>query len=164
MVDYTTIEQTLNELNTQYNKSSDLKMQILISKFALLEFCGWIEVTMDDILLEYLLANVSNVDIQESAKKRIENNWGFHFQSNIEPLFCYIIGVVNWQKVVNSLDQINKKEVLVSTLNNFTKKRGTAAHTNTQVTQSYDAPSTIKNNFDNIVVAIKQIQATVTSL
>lgn len=164
MVDYTTIEQTLNELNTQYNESSDLKMQILISKFALLEFCGWIEVAIDDILLEYLVAKVSNVDIQESAKKRIENNWGFHFGSNIEPLFCHIIGVVNWQKVIDDLDRINKKEVFVSTLNNFTKKRGSAAHTNTQVTQNYDAPSTIKNNFNNIVVAIKQIQETISSL
>ena len=164
MVDFATIEQTLTYLDNEYNNCLDPKFQTLLSKVAMLEFCGWIEVAMDEVLFEYLNRINLEQKLLEAVKKRIDENWGFHFSSNIQPLFCYILGVVNWQTVLSDLDNINKREVLISTLNNFSKRRGVAAHTNIQVTQSYDAPCTIKNNFCNIKDAIKQMQSTIISL
>lgn len=147
MVDYTTIDQTLTSLNNEYNNSSDTNFQTLLSKLAMLEFCGWIEVSIDEILREYLKKKTLDQSILNTTNEKIHSNWGFHFSSNIQPLFCYVIGVVNWQKVLSDLDAINKKEILISTLNNFTKKRGIAAHTNIQVTHSYDAPSSVQKKF-----------------
>ena len=53
MVDYTTIRTILQKIEGEYNNymvSSDVHMPQLLSKLATMEFSGWIEVSIDEIL------------------------------------------------------------------------------------------------------------------
>lgn len=45
-----TIYKTLKDLDRLFTKETDPKKQLFYSKLALMELCGWIEVTMDNIV------------------------------------------------------------------------------------------------------------------
>lgn len=159
MVDYIHIKHTLILLDSKYSEDGiSIDMQILYSKLALLELCGWIEVSFDAILNEYIDKQQLMKKDSEYIKEFIQNNWGFHYDKNVFSIFCHTIGIVLWDSLQSKINTDGKLELLKSTLNNFTKKRGIAAHTNISVTQTYDSPSTILTNYDNIKDIIKFIE------
>ena len=52
MIHSTRIKRTLAFLDTEYNKSlllSDQEIPILYAKMAILEYCGWLELSFDEI-------------------------------------------------------------------------------------------------------------------
>ena len=58
MIDYISIQSTLNRLDAEYNTTTDIQLPILYSKLAVLELCGWIETNIDNILYEYVDSEV----------------------------------------------------------------------------------------------------------
>lgn len=85
MVNYVDIENTLKHLDSTYLSSmSDPFLPILLSKTALIEFSGWIEQSMDQILYEYLDSHVCEINIIKYIKDQIRKNYGFKYESNIE--------------------------------------------------------------------------------
>lgn len=74
MIDYTSIQSTLNKLDSEYNTSTDLQMPILYSKLAVLELCGWIETNIDGMLFEYINTHIVNPIYITKIKKIIDLN------------------------------------------------------------------------------------------
>ena len=64
------ITNSLNELDKLYNKAASQKKAIYFSKLALIELCGWIEETLDDI-------------IQKHANRKLRNNCNKAYCSRI---------------------------------------------------------------------------------
>ena len=84
MVNYVDIENTLIHLDTSYLSSmSDPLLPILLSKTALIEFSGWIEQSMDQILYEYLDSHICETRIVQYIKGLINKNYGFKYEDNI---------------------------------------------------------------------------------
>lgn len=72
------IENTLIHLDTSYLSSmSDPLLPILLSKTALIEFSGWIEQSMDQILYEYLDSHICETRIVQYIKGLINKNYGY---------------------------------------------------------------------------------------
>ena len=51
MIGKTNIERNIKQLKTNFNKTNSPKLELFYSKLAIIELCGWIEESMDDIVL-----------------------------------------------------------------------------------------------------------------
>lgn len=161
MVNYVDIENTLNYLDSTYLASmSDPLLPILLSKTALIEFSGWIEQSMDQILYDYLDSHICETYIIKYIKDQIKKNYGFKYENNILRILSITIGAYNLENV---FDKININ--LLKTLLDKYSKRNNAAHTHTLgTTTTYDAPSVILNDFKCVKPIITAIEHEVQSL
>lgn len=162
MVNYVDIENTLNYLDSTYLASmSDPLLPILLSKTALIEFSGWIEQSMDQILYDYLDSHICETYIIKYIKDQIKKNYGFKYENNILRILSITIGAYNLENVLNKIN-IN---LLKTLLDKYSNKRNNAAHTHTAgTTTTYDAPSVILNDFRRIKPIITTIEKEVLSL
>ncbi|WP_314809027.1 hypothetical protein [Segatella oris] len=162
MVNYVDIENTLNYLDSTYLASmSDPLLPILLSKTALIEFSGWIEQSMDQILYDYLDSHICETYIIKYIKDQIKKNYGFKYENNILRILSITIGAYNLENV---FDKININ-LLKTLLDKYSNKRNNAAHTHTLgTTTTYDAPSVILNDFKCVKPIITAIEHEVQSL
>ena len=162
MVNYVDIENTLNYLDSTYVASmSDPLLPILLSKTALIEFSGWIEQSMDQILYDYLDSHICETYIIKYIKDQIKKNYGFKYENNILRILSITIGAYNLENVLNKIN-IN---LLKTLLDKYSNKRNNAAHTHTLgTTTTYDAPSVILNDFKCVKPIITAIEHEVQSL
>ena len=162
MVNYVDIENTLNYLDSTYLASmSDPLLPILLSKTAFIEFSGWIEQSMDQILYDYLDSHICETYIIKYIKDQIKKNYGFKYENNILRILSITIGAYNLENV---FDKININ-LLKTLLDKYSNKRNNAAHTHTLgTTTTYDAPSVILNDFKCVKPIITAIEHEVQSL
>jgi hypothetical protein len=162
--------ENLNELDRLYNgatnKANDngatnkanAKQPIYYSKLALLELCGWIEESMDDIILQY-----SNSKLKEDKNKKyledriIRPNYGFSYDKDFREMLVKTIGIIQLEKLETKLEKHGTVTKLRSALNSLKSNRNTAAHTFSKegVTTTYDAPSKTRENFLAIYELLK---------
>lgn len=165
MVDYDNIRNTLDRLVTKYDEIEDdeyieggICFATLYSKLALLEFCGWMEEAFDKVLKDYITHEITDTNCRNVAKEIIKRNYGFKFQ-NIVKLFCCIIGFKNWENIQSNINNDGYLEIFMTTLNDNSKKRDTAAHTNTiGVTEIYNSPTITLHNYDKFEVIMRMIE------
>lgn len=154
MINYIDIEQNIILIEAKYNDSStSTHEKILYSKLAVLEFCGWIEESFDQILKDYSLTNISSINQRYVDTTIIRKNSGFEYDKYTRPMFCRVLGIKNLVDMEYILDDNRGVlSVLISILLNYTSKRNDAAHKSTPIgtTLSYHAPSTVLGDFNNL--------------
>ena len=161
MVNYVDIEKTLIHIDLAYSNSmSDPSLPILLSKTALIEFSGWIEQSMDNILHEYLDSHICENNIVNYIKEQIKKNYGFKYENNILKILSMTVGAYNLE---NILDKININ-LFQTLLDQYSNKRNNAAHTHIGTTTTYDAPSVILNDFRRIKPIVITIEQEIQSL
>lgn len=168
------IERNLELLKKQYDKAMDSSRMdasleaALYSKFALLEFCGWLEEAIDKILLDYIDRTITNIAVRKTIKEEIINRvYGFKYKDEFRPLFEKIIGAGNFQHIILRLASLKgRDELLKNILAELTKARNRAAHTHyiKDVTPSYDAPSTTIENFKKLKPILYSIERMVKNM
>lgn len=165
MINYTDIANTLNRLEREFTSCSDIQMSVLYSKLAVLELCGWIEQSVDTILYEYIDNNILDLDCKKRIKNIIKKNYGFHYDNNLFPLFCSVLGINNLENIIDTLPSVNFQNLKILT-DVYTKERNKAAHTDTPLgtTRTYKAPSQVINDFNLIKPAIQIIGAEIKKL
>lgn len=159
MIDKIKISKTLKRLDTEYSKCiSDPDMPILFSKLAVMEFCGWIEMSYDTILYEYIDSHIIETSCKKIIKGFIKNNSGFAYDKNTFKTFAIVLGANNWENVLDAIS-IEDKENFINILENYTKIRNRAAHTNTAgTTTTYYTPSNVIKDFNLFLPAISIIE------
>ena len=140
-------------------------MQLLYSKLAVLEFCGWIEVSFDTLWLDYVANNLIVQDNINRIKRIINKNYGFAYDNNIYPMMCSVLGVNNWENILDAFpiaDFSNMNAVLSS----YITSRNSAAHTNTLlgVTPTFLTPSVVKTDFNKVKPAFQYLEAKISAL
>jgi len=145
-------------IENDHGQSTDYKLELnMLSKFSVLEFCGWIEVSIDAILKAYLKSKVKNKAIFDVANIDIDRVYGCDPNKHIRPLVRQILGVKSYARYIKrfpDLDQIWASVDLIggkpssSCLAPGDKplpKRNVAAHTYLMpTTQTYfNAPSKV---------------------
>lgn len=165
MIDYVSIKNTLDLLEREYNSSTDLQLPILYSKLSVLELCGWIEVSIDVILHEYVDSHLQDAKYIKEIKRIIKKTNGFDFMSNLFPLFCSVLGVENVENILKCVSPTDFHN-LESITHNYTEERNKAAHTDTPVgtTRSYKAPSDVVHDFSLIKPAIQTLENQIQAL
>lgn len=159
MVARSYIMKNLNDINKHYLLTSNLKLKLYFSKLAILELCGWIEESMDDIVIKFAnrkLKIVNNIDLVRN--KFIKYNHGFHYESNFRPMLIKTIGIINVEKIENRISNA-VMHLFKSALGNLKTKRDNEAHSYIRgVTRTIQAPSITIREFNQIFNGLKEIE------
>ena len=149
----------LNELDKLYNDATSKKKAVYYSKLATLELCGWVEDTLDDIVLMY-----ANRKLKESFNKKyirkdvVKRNNGFQYKYNIRPMLIAVLGIITLEKIENKFEKTSKITVLKNSLSNLRESRNKAAHTHLKgIMSNYDAPSVIIREFNIIKEILRDL-------
>lgn len=156
------IENTLIHLDTSYLSSMyDPLLPILLSKTALIEFSGWIEQSMDQILYEYLDSHICETRTVQYVKGQIKKNYGFKYEENILKILSLTIGAYHLENVLDKIDV----SILQAILDKYASNRNKVAHTHTiGTTLTYDAASVVLNDFRHIKTIIATMESEIQSL
>lgn len=150
---------TLTELDKLYNNSTSQKKSIYYSKLALIELCGWIEETLDDIVKRHAYRNLkSDVNKKYCVKEIIKPNYGFQYNKNVRPMLINLIGIIGIEKLERELERSALITILKNNLGNLITSRNEAAHTHLKgVTRTYNAPSRTIGDFNKIFPILDRI-------
>lgn len=150
---------TLNRLDKLYNDSTTDDQKIFYSKLALIELCGWIEETMDDIVLRCAKRCLKSPANKKFIDKTVHNTNSFEYEA-FRKMLMMVIGLATLEKIEEQLETTGKISALKGYLVNLKRSRNQAAHTHTKGTlTTYDAPSKTKYNFDRIYALLTELDA-----
>ncbi|MFW5983481.1 MAG: hypothetical protein ACOCQ4_03185 [bacterium] len=156
------IEQTLKELDVKYNNSlvsSNPNEATYYSKLALLEYCGWVEETLDDIARRSVKNKLkTNVFRQMMEDGVIGTTYGFQYKKHFRPMLCKSIGIVRLEKLETLLSSTGEKDIIENEFEAVKSTRNDAAHTWIEgVTKSYPAPSQTLGRLKKVYPVLKNI-------
>lgn len=140
------IEQTLQLLDAWYNEPSEGNDRTnLLSKLALIELCGWIEGTFDE-----MIRNIGNRTLPAETpvvEKIINKVNGFRYDTHLRVMIVGLIGEVFALRIEAKMEELNngKLERMKSMLGALWTKRCSFAHAdviaNVASQEKFDAPS-----------------------
>lgn len=137
---------TLLELDVWYKEpalSNDRPK--LLSKLAVLELCGWLEVEFDRLIRLVEVGRLNDADWVEANVIKKTN--GFAYVDHWRPMLCKVVGEVFARRVELAMENAHPSELdqLKSLLGQLWKTRCSFAHadmnTNVAAQQTFNAPS-----------------------
>lgn len=156
MINQTDISNTIDNLDNLYNTNP--ANSNYYSKLAILELCGWIELTMDEIIEDYSKKLICSDNISFVKDKIINKTYGFNYDKHFRPMLMNLLGIINLEQIEIDLKTSGDLITLTATLDTLHKVRCQVAHTHISgITMSYDAPSKIKSYLTTLFSILKQI-------
>lgn len=170
MVDKSQIKYNLNQLNRLYEQSKGSKKRAFYSKLAILELCGWIEYSVDDIIKSYadnrLLLTV-NINLIKEAIKRTSSfayDYSYH-ERHFRNMLVDLIGIINLEKLETIIQKKGHFEKMRSAISALKLSRDRLAHTyvakaneTLDEMENIDAPSITKQRLDDVYSGLKEIE------
>jgi hypothetical protein len=148
----------LETLDKLYNSSTSVIKGLFYSKLAILELCGWIEESMDDVV-----RTCGNRRIKDKSNKTfledtiIKKTYGFEYDKHFRDMLINVIGLVGVEKLEKKIDS-KKLAILRATLTSLKTFRDNEAHTHLKgVTKRLNAPSVTKAQFLLVYEGLKEI-------
>lgn len=156
MVIKTHILRTIKKLDGLYNNAPTTEATYY-SKLAIIELCGWIEHSMDNIAEHFAKKHLKTQAFKDSFKALKENNFGFDYKKNFRKMLTQTIGLHNMEKLQTKVNAANGITILDNTLDTLKTLRDDAAHTFIGATTTYQAPSVTKAQLETIYPILKHI-------
>ena len=160
---------TLQELDTWFKEPGTSNDRTkLLSKLAILELCGWLEVEFDRLIR--LVENGRLNDSDWVEKKVIKATNGFSYADHWRPMLCKVVGEIFARRVEAAMEASHPTELddLKSLLGQLWKDRCSFAHAdmnaNVAAQQTFNAPSwTISQHvrIKNILVHYESVMMSV---
>lgn len=159
MVSKTSILKNLSIISKLYNKTSNPKEALFYSKLAILELCGWIEESMDNIVENCANRKLRNNDnLKFLEKEIIKRVHSFDYHNNFRKMLMQVIGLIRLEIIESKVDQ-TKLELMKVSLNALKEQRDPVAHTHIKgITLRIDAPSITKQRIVNVYEGLKNIE------
>lgn len=159
MIGKASIIQNLNTLERLYNNSTSVREALFYSKLAILELCGWIEESMDDIVLRCANRNLRVRQNRSFVENTIiERVHGFDYNNHFRAMLMRVVGLITLEKVERRIDQ-RKLQVMQAALGILKTHRNTEAHTHLKgMTRRLDAPSVSKRRFIEVYGGLKNFE------
>lgn len=144
------IQKTLHKLNRKHRYamlSNTPEEAIYYSKLSILEYCGWIEESMDIIVKRSVKKKIRTVPYMQILDNAIlGGTHGFEYVKHFRPMLMRAIGIQKMEKIEINLINNGQLDLLKSELLNVKQDRDDAAHTwINNVTKTYPAPSIAQN-------------------
>ena len=159
------IENILQIIDQKYqdSQSGDVDFLRLLSKLAVIELSGWLEVTFD----KFGQSVCSSIDTEGSGKevldllnKKIGRVNGFLYEEHLKDILIYAIGVRDFFKIERRLKNQGQGERFTAALSNLNKARNSAAHTHLYgATKSFDSPSITISVLQNLMPFLIQLSS-----
>lgn len=155
----------LRQLQSAYDKSSG-KHSLYFSKLAILELCGWIEMSVDDIVERYsrkILKEQNNITAMEDA---ISGVYGFHYKKHFRKMLTSAVGLAGVEKIESIVPPVVMVR-LTSQLGSLSTMRNSLAHTYVKGkpgTLNIDAPSTTIGRFQHVYEGLVEVEKALKTL
>lgn len=136
------ITSSLEEINRSFLKAPSQKWSLFHSKLAILELCGWIEESMDDVVMRCATRHLKLDDNWDYCQREVvKRTYGFDYQKNFRFMLIRLLGLVNVEKIEARVDQ-GKRDRMVAALSSLKAQRDKEAHTHLKgTTRTINAPS-----------------------
>jgi hypothetical protein len=164
MPDINRLKKTLGFLDQKYLEhltADDPEEAVAFSKLAVLEFCGWVEMTIDDIARCAVRYSLPNEEDRKPLEKLIKDTSGFDYERNVTPLLLYAMGSKKFSALETKLRQeyVLERFKLILNSTDFKTMRNRAAHTFIDGTQrNYDAPSAVMGKLQQIAPILDRLK------
>jgi hypothetical protein len=160
------ILKTLGSLDSRYNqalRTPTPEDSVYFSKLAILEYCGWIEETFDQIVRRSVKDKLKTIVFQQILETNIiGNTHGFQYKAHFRPMLMRAIGLKDMETIETHLKNTGQFEILISELDSVKEYRNRAAHTWIDgTTRTYPAPSLTKSKFEKVYPIMKNIYSQV---
>lgn len=146
---------TIKKLDSLYNSSPTIEATYY-SKLAIIELCGWIELSMDKIVEHFANKHIKTAPFKNSFNSLKEKNYGFDYKQNFRKMISQTIGLHNAEKLEVKINKTGGISILDSTLDTLKILRNDAAHTYIETTTTYQAPSVTKAQLELIYPILKE--------
>jgi hypothetical protein len=99
------ILKNLKSLDHSYRHARNGKDAQFFAKLAIIELCGWIEESMDDIILR-----CGRKHLKESANRKycekdvVKRTYGFDYDSNFRFMLIRVLGLIAVEKLENQMN------------------------------------------------------------
>ena len=153
------IESNLKEIELRFSKARTQKEPLYFSKLAVLELCGWLEISIDDLVCRAVRKRVKDVRVVAKFEESVVNPvYGFHYKKHFRKMLCSAVGEITMHEIETKMDQL-KRQRLESELNALSVNRNSLAHTYLKgITQNIDAPSRTIARFQITYDCLKEFE------
>lgn len=149
------IESTLRMLNRLYSASKTTKEATLYSKLAVLELCGWIEESMDDIILRCSVRDVrDSINRKYIEENVVKKNYGFDYDRHFRKMLIHLLGVITVERLERRIDA-RVQATFRATLRSLKPVRDSAAHTHIRgALGNINAPSVTMRHYKDLYAGL----------
>lgn len=142
------IEGNLASINRSFLRASSRKDSLFFSKLAILELCGWIEESMDDIVLRCAARHLREQgNLKYCREEIVSRTYGFDYHRNFRMMLVRLLGLVNVEDLESRVDSA-KLDAMKAALASLKRQRDTEAHTHLKgVGRTINAPSVTMAQF-----------------
>lgn len=159
MICKTYIAANLKKIECLYNSSTSVQKSLFYSKLAVIELCGWIEISMDDLIDRLALRHLrQKKNITYIQKEVVRRTHSFDYENNFLLMIQAIIGR-------KGIEQMNKRVKdglilpLIGALSTLKTARDQLAHQYIKgTTVNIDAPSVTNARFFTVLKGLKSIE------
>jgi hypothetical protein len=147
MIAKTQIEQTLQSLDARYQAAASADEAQWFAKLAIIELCGWIEESMDEIIRRCARRHLKVTANRETCEADIiATTYGFEYKKHFRSMLMRLLGLVAVEQLEQQVDPTvyARMEGALSFLKAF---RNSYAHTHLKTATSINAPSLTKSKF-----------------
>lgn len=149
------VENTLQQIDVWFGEPSEGQDRAkLLSKLALLELCGWIELEIDRIVLS--IQTACRIPVDQTTKDLLQRNYSFTYPQHIRPMLERLVGIWIVRQAEDRIEERSPGELerLKGVLGDLAKRRNVFAHTHVShvaIRQlTYLAPSWTRRQFQTV--------------
>lgn len=160
MVTKTYIADNLRQIERLYNSSPSVQKGLFYSKLAVIELCGWIEMSMDDIVLRLAARQLRETKNRTYIEKDIvKRTYGFDYEQHFLPMVEAVVGRHGIERMNSRLDS-SLIVPLTGALAALKTARNQLAHQYIKgTTLVIDAPSVTNGRFPVVLAGLRNIEA-----
>lgn len=147
MISKTYINNNLRGLDASFRATTNNKHLYYFSKLSILELCGWIEMSMDDIVMRHCNRKVRlPINHKFIEKDVVGRTYGFDYDKHFRSMLIRLVGVITTEDIERNID-VTVKTLFTAELTSLKSIRNSLAHTYAKSFPSIDAPSRTQARF-----------------
>jgi len=160
------IETLIRELESLYDAPVAPNHKDFYSKLALIEICGWLEISMDEIIKTYSTNKLIAQSYKDEVEQKvIDKTYGCDYKDHFRPMLIRLVGLKGVETLESELKTQAVFQILVSQLGSLWTLRCQVAHTSIAgVTMTYQAPSAMKRYLDSLHPILTTVEIELTKL
>lgn len=166
MIPATYIKRNIGTIAAGYKAAKSPLQVLLHAKLAIIEVGGWVETSMDDVVLrcgKKLKDKKNNSYVKDDI---VKNTWGFDYTKHFRQMLIRVVGLVSVERIEAEVDGA-KFAKMIAALKMLKTARHNVAHTyvkHVAVTAPIPAPNVVASYFNDIYVGLKDIEGVIKKL
>lgn len=153
------IRKNLQTIDRTFRRTRSRKDALFLSKLAIIELSGWVEVTMDDIVRRSYKKCLNQDKWNFVEKQVIKKNYGFAYEYHFRRMCISVFGLHGFELIERQAENA-VIDIFKAELSALKESRDRVAHTYVKgTTQTIDAPSLTLSRFDKLYTGFVEFES-----